>query len=88
MDVHRLIVTITNDLRINTVFIHKSDTTLTDICDCALLHKEKAEAVVSNFRDAESDSFSGRLHDSGYNAKHYPWDDARVKACMEALLIE
>ena len=51
-------------------------------------YKEKAEAVVSNFRDAESDSFSGRLHDSGYNAKHYPWDDARVKACMEALLIE
>ncbi len=51
-------------------------------------YKEKAEAVVSNFRDAEGESFNGRLHDSGYNAKHYPWDDARVKACMEALQID
>ena len=50
-------------------------------------YKEKAEAVVSNFRDAAEESFTGRLHDSGYDAKHYPWDDARVKACMEALLI-
>lgn len=50
-------------------------------------YKGKAEAVVSNFRDASGESFTGRLHDSGYNAKHYPWDDARVKACMEALLI-
>lgn len=51
-------------------------------------YKEKAEAVLSDFREAADESFVGRLNDSGYTAKHYPWDDARVKACMEALLID
>ena len=53
-------------------------------------YKEKADAVVGQFNGIldESSTFVGRLESSGYEAKHYPWDDDRVAECFSSLRID
>lgn len=53
-------------------------------------YKARVDLVVGYYRGIRSDpdGYRGLLSDSGYQAKHYPWDDDHVAACIEALMID
>ena len=53
-------------------------------------YKENAAEILATFRGiaADPDAFDAQLKDSGYEAKHSPWDDERIAACFAALIIE
>ncbi len=55
--------------------------------DHQVSYKENVASILGSFRTAKGDpdSFQALLSDAGYEAKHFPWDDARVTACFEAL---
>ena len=53
-------------------------------------YRENAAEILATFRGiaADPDAFDAQLKDSGYEAKHSPWDDERIAACFAALIIE
>ena len=58
--------------------------------DHQVSYKENAQSIIASFLQAKTDpeGFKGLLADSGYEAKHFPWDDERIAACFEALKID
>ena len=53
-------------------------------------YKARVELVIQYYTGIRTnpDGYTGLLHDSGYEARHWPWDDDRVAACIEALRID
>ena len=53
-------------------------------------YKARMDLVIQYYTGISSnpDGYTGLLSDSGYQARHWPWDDERVAACFEALCID
>ncbi len=58
--------------------------------DHRVSYRENAESIRGSFLMAESDpeGFKALLSDAGYEPKSFPWDDTRVAACFDALIIK
>ena len=58
--------------------------------DHRISYRENALSIVESFRQSKSDpdGFKGLLSDAGYEPKSFPWDEARIAECFDALIIK